>query len=79
MKVYGQESEKNLFELAIDIAGPGGVLDRKSVGAPGRGKWLYGYLGGRGATIGGGTSEIHKNKIGESVLGLPRDLWADSY
>ena len=76
MKVYGQESEKDLFELAIDIAGAAGVLDRKARGAVGRGKWQYGYLGARAATIGGGTTEIHKNKIAENVLGLPRDLWA---
>jgi alkylation response protein AidB-like acyl-CoA dehydrogenase len=75
-KLFGQESEKNLFELAIDIAGPAGLLDRGAVGAMGNGKWLFGYLGARAATIGGGTSEIHKNKIAEEVLGLPRDLWA---
>jgi alkylation response protein AidB-like acyl-CoA dehydrogenase len=77
-KLFGQESEKELFELAIDITGPAGVLDRGADGAPDRGKWQYGYLSARAATIGGGTSEIHKNKIAEAILGLPRDLWADS-
>jgi alkylation response protein AidB-like acyl-CoA dehydrogenase len=77
-KLFGQESEKELFQLAIDIAGPAGVLDRGALGTPEKGKWLYGYLGARAATIGGGTSEIHKNKIGEKVLGLPRDLWGDA-
>lgn len=77
-KVFGQESEKHLFELAVDIAGSGGLLDRGASGAIGKGKWLFGYLGARAATIGGGTSEIHKNKIAEGVLGLPRDLWADA-
>jgi alkylation response protein AidB-like acyl-CoA dehydrogenase len=77
-KVFGQESEKQLFELALDIAGPTGLLDRGAAGAIGKGKWLFGYLGARAATIGGGTSEIHKNKIAEGVLRLPRDLWADS-
>lgn len=78
MKVYGQESEKALFELAFDVLGPRGVLDRGAVNAPDRGKWLYGYLGSRAATIGGGTSEIHRNKIGENVLGLPRDNSTDT-
>ena len=77
-KVFGQEAEKQLFELAIDIAGPAGLLDRGAVGGVGKGKWLFGYLGARAATIGGGTSEIHRNKIAEGVLGLPRDLWADA-
>jgi alkylation response protein AidB-like acyl-CoA dehydrogenase len=76
-KVFGQEAEKDLFELALDITGPAGLLDRGADGAVGRGKWLFGYLGARAATIGGGTSEIHKNKIAEGVLGMPRDLWAD--
>ncbi|HVX22361.1 MAG TPA: acyl-CoA dehydrogenase family protein [Acidimicrobiales bacterium] len=78
MKVFGQESEKALFELALDVVGGAGVLDRGATGAVDRGKWLFGYLGSRAATIGGGTSEIHLSKIGESVLGLPRDLWADT-
>lgn len=78
MKVYGQESEKALFELALDILGPRGVLDRGATEAPDRGKWLFGYLSSRAATIGGGTSEIHRNKIGENVLGLPRDISPDS-
>ncbi|HVW32432.1 MAG TPA: acyl-CoA dehydrogenase, partial [Acidimicrobiia bacterium] len=72
MKVFGQEAEKALFELALDILGPRGVLDRGADGAIDRGKWLYGYLGSRAATIGGGTSEVHRSKIGENVLGLPR-------
>lgn len=73
MKVFGQESEKELFELALDVAGPAGLLDRGAAGAADRGKWVYGYLAARAATVGGGTSEIHRNKIGEGVLGLPRD------
>lgn len=77
-KVYGQESEKELFELALDIVGPRGVLDRAAHNAPDRGKWLFGYLSSRAATIGGGTSEIHRNKIAENVLGLPRDITADA-
>jgi alkylation response protein AidB-like acyl-CoA dehydrogenase len=77
MKVFGQESEKALFELAFDLVGPRAVLDRGAENAPDRGKWLFGYLSSRAATIGGGTSEIHLNKIGENVLGLPRDIAAD--
>ena len=77
MKVYGQEAEKDQFELALDIAGPAGLLDRRAEGAVGKGKWVFGYLASRAATVGGGTSEIHRNKIGETVLGLPRDVGSE--
>ena len=72
-KLFGQEAQKELFELAIDVCGSAGVLDRGADGAIGRGRWLYGYLSSRAATIGGGTSEIHRSKIAENVLGMPKD------
>jgi len=72
-KLFGQETEKELFELALDVSGPMGVLDRGAIGAPDRARWLYGYLSSRAATIGGGTSEIHRSKVAEGVLGLPKD------
>lgn len=70
LKLFGQEEEKRLYELALDVRGAEGlVADR-----PGRA-----YLGARAATVGGGTSEIHRNKIAERVLGMPRDPWADDW
>jgi alkylation response protein AidB-like acyl-CoA dehydrogenase len=78
MKIFGQEAEKGLFELALDLLGPDAVLDRGALGAIDGGKWLFGYLASRAATIGGGTSEIHRSKIGENVLGLPRDMASSS-
>jgi alkylation response protein AidB-like acyl-CoA dehydrogenase len=74
-KLFGQEFEKAMHELALDITGPAGVLDRGADGTPERGRWLFGYLAARATTIGGGTSEIHRGKIAEQVLGLPRDPW----
>ena len=35
--------------------------------------WGYQYLFTRAYTLGGGTSEISRNAIGERILGLPRD------
>ncbi|MBV9842138.1 MAG: acyl-CoA dehydrogenase [Sphingomonadaceae bacterium] len=66
-KLFGQEEDKRLFELALDIQGAGGLTATS---------WANAYLSTRASTIGGGTSEVHRNKIAERVLGMPRDLWA---
>ena len=73
MKLFGQEEEKKLYELALDVAGERGIFDRGAPLAADRGKWGFGYLGSRAATIGGGTSEMQRNTIAERVLGLPHD------
>ncbi len=68
-KLFGQEEEKRLFELAVDIDGADGLV---------AGRWTDNFLSSKAATIGGGTSEIHRNKLAEQVLGMPRDIWADA-
>jgi len=75
LKLFGQESEQRLYELALDIPGAAGLLDHGADGAPGNGRWVLGYLRTRASTIGGGTSEIQRNILAERVLGLPRDPW----
>jgi alkylation response protein AidB-like acyl-CoA dehydrogenase len=67
-KLTGQEQERRLYELMLDVQGPEGLKD---------GKWTRYYLSTRASTIGGGTSEIHRNKLAERVLGMPRDPWVD--
>lgn len=67
-KLVGQENEKDLFELLIDAQGSDGLAENALTRA---------WLSTRASTIGGGTSEIHRNKLAERVLGMPRDLWAD--
>jgi alkylation response protein AidB-like acyl-CoA dehydrogenase len=67
-KLVGQESEKTLYELMIDAQGAAGLEESM---------WTRAWLSTRASTIGGGTSEIHRNKLAERVLGMPRDPWAD--
>jgi alkylation response protein AidB-like acyl-CoA dehydrogenase len=60
------EQEQAIYRLAMEILGPRGLsrLNSRS--------WVYRYFTSFGATIAGGTSEIHRNIIGERLLGLPR-------
>jgi len=67
-KLAGQEHEKRLGELLVDVQGAAGMKEAPAMKA---------YLATRASTIGGGTSEIHRNKMAERMLGMPRDLWAD--
>jgi len=66
---HGQE----VFRLANDLAGAAGMLnDAGPLGTPG-GWWGQGFLFSPALTIGGGTSEVLRNVIGERILGLPRE------
>jgi alkylation response protein AidB-like acyl-CoA dehydrogenase len=81
-KLFGQETEKALYELLLDCAGPQGVIDRRPDGSVGDdvvdgGKWILGWLRTKGSTIGGGTSEVQRNALAERMLGQPRDPWTD--
>ena len=68
LKLFGQEEERRLFELAVDVQGAAGLQQDR---------WATAFLSTRASTVGGGTSEIHRNKIAENLLGMPRDPWAD--
>lgn len=70
-RLVKSEFEQRLHSLALRLTGPGAVLGNRSDGAVDAGRWTYGYLMSRATTIGAGTSEIQRNTIAESVLGLP--------
>ena len=63
-KWHWAEINQAIAELALDLAGPSGVLADDP--------WTYRFLRARGNSIEGGTTEILKNIVAERVLGLPR-------
>jgi alkylation response protein AidB-like acyl-CoA dehydrogenase len=63
---------QRIGELALDIEGPYGALDRGAEHAIAGGAWQYSFLRSRANSIEGGTTDILKNIIAERVLGLPR-------
>jgi len=96
-KALADEHGQHIMGLAKDLAGARGMLSSGGLGDDttadpagmmgGRDGdvWSHGFLFAPALTIGGGTSEVQRNIIGERVLGLPHDLdveagkdWADA-
>ena len=71
-KIFWSELNQRVQQIAQELMGPYGQLEKGDPRAVDNGLWAYGYLRCRGNTIEAGTSEIQRNIIGHFVLGLPR-------
>ncbi len=72
-KAKADENAQHLLSLVKDLAGADGMLGIQNAEAEEQDPWNWSYLFSRALTIGGGTSEIQRNIIGEHLLGLPRE------
>ncbi|HET6794729.1 MAG TPA: acyl-CoA dehydrogenase family protein [Acidimicrobiales bacterium] len=77
-KALADEHGKHIMGLAKDLTGAHGLLMGTGPCGTDGGEWSYGYLFSPALTIGGGTSEVQRNIIGERVLGLPHDIDVDA-
>ena len=71
-KLRGTEHRRRLFQFALSLQGANGARWVGDAAAADGGKWQRSYLNAFSATIGGGTSQIQANIVGERVLGLPK-------
>jgi len=71
-KLVSSEFMKRMAELATRLQGLRAAYYVGDPDALEKGIWQRGYLNSFSATIGGGTSEIQHNIVGEHVLGLPK-------
>ncbi|MEL6985548.1 MAG: acyl-CoA dehydrogenase family protein, partial [Actinomycetota bacterium] len=72
-KALADVAGQDLMGLVKDLSGPDGMIGQQDEAAEHEDPWHWGYLFSRALTIGGGTSEVQRNIIGERLLGLPRE------
>ena len=79
-KLLGMRHAQQIAELCLAMSGPGGALGSGGAsagvtrsGGPDGAHWARQVLMTQALTIGGGTTDIQLNIIGERILGLPRD------
>jgi alkylation response protein AidB-like acyl-CoA dehydrogenase len=71
-KLVAMEHGQDVTEYGFTLLGAEGALTGGRRSQPRR-RWTRYMLASRAMTIGGGTTEVNLNVIGERLLGLPRD------
>ena len=70
-KLRATELKRRMCQFALSLQGANGARYVSQDAVDG-GLWQRSYLNAFSGTIGGGTSQIQHNIIGERVLGLPK-------
>ncbi len=70
-KLRGSELRRRMCQFALSLQGANGARFVSDSAIDG-GMWQRSYFNAFSGTIGGGTSQIQKNILGERVLGLPK-------
>jgi len=71
-KLAGTEFQRRLNQFALSLQGANAAYYVGDPLAYDGGLWQRAYFNAFSGTIGGGTSEIQRNIVGERVLGLPK-------
>ncbi|MBT4689651.1 MAG: acyl-CoA dehydrogenase [Rhodospirillaceae bacterium] len=71
-KLTNSEWRRRLNQFAMTLQGANASRYVGDDGAIDGGRWQRGYFNAFSGTIGGGTSQVQKNIVGERVLGLPK-------
>jgi alkylation response protein AidB-like acyl-CoA dehydrogenase len=69
IRLFHGELHQRVYQLALDVIGADAW---RLTPVDGEGVWTGPYLQSFAYTIGGGTTDIQRNIVGERVLGLPR-------
>jgi alkylation response protein AidB-like acyl-CoA dehydrogenase len=75
IKVMSSEHNQRLQMGTLDVFGPRALAHMPEDTEADR--LVFGFLRSRGDTIGGGTSEVHRNNVAERTLGMPKDPFSD--
>ena len=71
-KALSDEHGQHVMAMGLALCGTGGLLADFAPYGDLVGGWAYGFLYSPALTIGGGTSEVQRDVIGEKILRLPR-------